>query len=199
MERIDLRSDTVTCPTPEMRKAMADVEVGDDVFGEYSTINRLQEIAAEKTGKEAGLFVASGTMGNLTAVLTHCNRGDEVILGNLCHTYVYEAGGISALGGVHPYAVMNQPDGTLLLQDVKNAIRKDDVHFPLTRLVMLENTHNRCGGVTSLRNIRRTLPILPTRMDCKFTWMEPDYLTQPQHWEYVPIHYQARWIVSHFV
>jgi threonine aldolase len=105
-------------------------------------------MAAGMTGKEAGLFVASGTMGNLTAVLTHCNRGDEVILGNLCHTHIYEAGGIAALGGVHPFAVINQPDGTLLLNDVKNAIRKDDVHFPRTRLVMLENTHNRCGGVT---------------------------------------------------
>lgn len=148
MKWIDLRSDTVTQPTPEMRKAMAEAEVGDDVYGEDPTINRLQEMAAEKTGKEAGLFVSSGTMGNLIAVLTHCNRGDEVILGNMCHTYIYEAGGTAALGGVHPFAIKNQPDGTLALDDIKNAIRKDDVHFPQTRLIMLENTHNRCGGVT---------------------------------------------------
>jgi threonine aldolase len=147
MEWIDLRSDTVTQPTPEMRKAMAEAIVGDDVFGEDPTINRLQDMAAEITGKEAGLFVSSGTMGNLAAVLTHCNRGDEVILGNLCHTFLFEAGGISALGGVHPYVLPNQGDGTLQLNEVKNAIRKDDVHFPITRLVMLENTHNRCGGV----------------------------------------------------
>lgn len=147
MEWIDLRSDTVTKPTAEMRKAMAEAEVGDDVYGEDPSINRLQEMAAERTGKEAGLFVSSGTMGNLAAVLSHCNRGEEVILGNLCHTYIYEAGGIAALGGVPPFVVMNQPDGTLLINDVKNAIRKEDVHFPHTRLVMLENTHNRCGGV----------------------------------------------------
>ena len=147
MEWIDLRSDTVTQPTPEMRKAMAEAVVGDDVFGEDPTINRLQDMAAEITGKEAGLFVASGTMGNLAAVLSHCNRGDEVILGNLCHTFLFEAGGISALGGVHPYVLPNQADGTLHLNEVKNSIRKDDVHFPQTRLVMLENTHNRCGGV----------------------------------------------------
>jgi threonine aldolase len=147
MDWIDLRSDTVTQPTPEMRKAMAKAVVGDDVFGEDPTINRLQDMAAEITGKEAGLFVTSGTMGNLAAVLTHCNRGDEVILGNLCHTFLFEAGGISALGGVHPYVLPNQTDGTLNLHEVKNAIRKDDVHFPQTRLVMLENTHNRCGGV----------------------------------------------------
>ncbi len=147
MDWIDLRSDTVTQPTPEMRKAMAEAVVGDDVFGEDPTINRLQDMAAEITGKEAGLFVTSGTMGNLAAVLTHCNRGDEVILGNLCHTFLFEAGGISALGGAHPYVLPNQADGTLHLNEVKNAIRKDDVHFPITRLVMLENTHNRCGGV----------------------------------------------------
>jgi threonine aldolase len=147
MDWIDLRSDTVTQPTPEMRKAMAEAVVGDDVFSEDPTINRLQDMAAEITGKEAGLFVTSGTMGNLAAVLTHCNRGDEVILGNLCHTFLFEAGGISALGGVHPYVLPNQTDGTLHLDEVKNAIRKYDVHFPNSRLVMLENTHNRCGGV----------------------------------------------------
>ena len=116
MRRIDLRSDTVTQPTAEMRKAMAAAEVGDDVFGEDPTINHLQEVAAEAMGKAAGLFVASGTMGNLIAILTHCGRGDEAIVGNLGHTYLFEAGGISALGGVHPYVLQNQVDGTLNLR-----------------------------------------------------------------------------------
>jgi threonine aldolase len=147
MNWIDLRSDTVTAPTPAMRQAMAQAEVGDDVYGEDPTVNRLQEMAAAMLGKEAGLFVPSGTMGNLTAVLAHCGRGDEVILGNLAHTFLFEAGGISALGGVHSYQVPNQPDGTLSLADIQSAIRPDNPHHPITRLVTLENTHNRCGGV----------------------------------------------------
>ncbi|MBA4420169.1 MAG: low-specificity L-threonine aldolase [Anaerolinea sp.] len=147
MDWIDIRSDTVTVPTPEMRKAMAEAEVGDDVFGEDPTINRLQELAAGMLGKEVGLFVTSGTMGNLLAVLTHCARGDETILGSQCHTYMYEAGGIASLGGVTPFVVPNQPDGTLSLKDVQDAIRPLDDHFPRTRLVLMENTHNRCGGV----------------------------------------------------
>jgi len=147
MDFIDLRSDTVTHPTPEMRRAMAEAEVGDDVFGEDPTVNRLQAMAAERMGKEAGLFVASGTMGNLVAVLSHCGRGEEVILGDRAHTFLYEAGGVAALGGVHPYPVPNQTDGTLRAEDVHQAIRAEDVHFPHSRLVCLENTHNRCGGV----------------------------------------------------
>ncbi len=143
---IDLRSDTVTHPTPEMRQAMAQAQVGDDVFGEDPTINRLQERAAELMGKEAALFVASGTMGNLVALLAHCGRGDEVILGDQAHTFVYEAGGSAALGGIHPRTVKNQPDGTLRLEDIEAAIRADNVHFPRTRLICLENTHNRCAG-----------------------------------------------------
>jgi threonine aldolase len=98
-------------------------------------------------GKEAALFVASGTMANLVAVLTHCGRGDEAILGDQAHTFLFEAGGIAALGGVHSYPVPNQADGTLRLQDLQGAIRSDDVHFPRSRLICLENTHNRCGGV----------------------------------------------------
>jgi threonine aldolase len=144
---IDLRSDTVTHPTPEMRQAMAEAEVGDDVYGEDPTINRLQELAAERMGKEAGLFVSSGTMGNLSAVLAHCGRGDEVILGNLGHTFLFEAGGISALGGVHPFTLPNRPDGTLDLDEIRCAIRGENEHNPISRLVILENTHNRCGGV----------------------------------------------------
>ncbi len=148
MHTIDLRSDTVTHPTPAMREAMAKAKVGDDVYGEDPTVNRLQEMSAAMLGKEAGLFVPSGTMGNLAAVLAHCNRGDEVILGNLAHTFLYEAGGIAALGGVHPHTIPNQPDGTLVLDDIRAAIRPDNPHMPITRLITLENTHNRCGGAT---------------------------------------------------
>lgn len=147
MKYVDLRSDTVTQPTDAMRAAMAAAEVGDDVFGEDPTVNRLQEMAAARMGKEAALFVPSGTMGNLAAVLTHCNRGDEVILGNKAHTFLFEAGGISALGGVHPHTLPNRPDGTLDLDEIETAIRPDDIHYPITRLIALENTHNRCGGV----------------------------------------------------
>ncbi len=147
MDFIDLRSDTVTQPTAAMREAMAQAQVGDDVFGEDPTVNRLQEMAAEMMGKEAALFVPSGTMGNLAAILAHCNRGDEVILGNKAHTFLYEAGGISALGGVHSCQLPNQPDGSIALEDIRAAIRPDDPHHPVTRLIALENTHNRCGGV----------------------------------------------------
>ena len=146
MEYIDLRSDTVTKPTPEMREAMANAEVGDDVYGDDPTVNRLQEMAAEMTGHEAGLFVASGTMGNLAAVLAHCQRGDEVILGKEAHTFRYEAGGVSVLGGVHSCQLPNQVDGSIALEDIEAAIRSDDPHQPITRLIALENTHNRCGG-----------------------------------------------------
>src|SRR5664279_4956219 len=138
MKTIDLRSDTVTQPTLEMRASMANAEVGDDVYGEDPTINRLQELAAEKVGKPAGLFVASGTMGNLIAVMSHCQRGDEVIVGKKNHVFVHEAGGISALGGIHSNQLLNQPDGSLLLDDVAAAIRPDDLHEPVTRLLCLE-------------------------------------------------------------
>lgn len=146
MTPIDLRSDTVTLPTPEMREAMAQAPVGDDVYGEDPSVNTLQAMAATMLGKEAGLFVPSGTMGNLASILAHCTRGDEIILGNLAHTFLYEAGGIAALGGVHPHTIPNQPDGTLDPEDIRAAIRGDDAHFPPTRLITLENTHNRCGG-----------------------------------------------------
>jgi threonine aldolase len=146
MKIIDLRSDTVTQPTPAMREAMGKAEVGDDVYGEDTTVNRLQEMAAEKLGKEAGLFLPSGTMGNLISVLTYCGRGDEVILGNQSHIFRYEAGGISALGGVHSHQLPNQDDGSLLLDDIEAAIRWDDPHEPRTKLIALENTQNRCGG-----------------------------------------------------
>ena len=147
METIDLRSDTVTKPTPAMREAMAKAEVGDDVYHDDPTVNQLQELAAFKLGKEAGLFVPSGTMGNLAGILAHCGRGDEVIMGKRSHTYLYEGGGISTLGGVHSCQIKEQADGSLALEDVEAAIRPDDEHEPVTRLVEIENTHNACGGV----------------------------------------------------
>ncbi|MDP2965437.1 MAG: low-specificity L-threonine aldolase [Pelolinea sp.] len=144
---IDLRSDTVTQPTPEMRKAMAEAVVGDDVYCEDPTVNNLQETAAELMGKEAGLFVPSGTMANLIAVLAHCQRGDEAIMGNLGHTFLHEVGGMSALGGVFANTIPNQNDGTLSLEDIRNSYREEDVHHPESRLVILENTQNACGGI----------------------------------------------------
>lgn len=144
---IDLRSDTVTLPTEAMRRAMAVAEVGDDVYGEDPTINRLEEISADRMGMESGLFIPSGTMGNLIAFLTHCQRGDEAIMGDQAHTFVYEVGGVSALGGIMVHTVPNQPDGTIKISDLQNAIRMEDIHFPRTKLIALENTHNRCGGV----------------------------------------------------
>jgi threonine aldolase len=144
---IDLRSDTVTHPTEEMRHAMALAVVGDDVYGEDPTINRLEELAAEMTGKEAALFVASGTMGNLIAILIHCRRGDEAVMGHLGHTFLHEAGGMSALGGVFPHVIQNQGDGTLALDDIRGAYREEDVHHPESRLVIVENTQNACGGI----------------------------------------------------
>jgi len=146
MEWIDLRSDTVTEPTPEMREAMANAEVGDDVYGEDPTVNNLQELSAKMLGKEAALFVPSGTMGNLAAILAHCARGDEIIIGDRSHTYLYEAGGVSALGGVHTFVVENRDDGTVSQDEIEKAIRPDNDHFPITRLICLENSHNRCGG-----------------------------------------------------
>jgi len=151
MRFIDLRSDTVTLPTEKMRQVMANAELGDDVYGEDPSVNRLQSIAAERMGKEAGLFVPSGTMGNLVSVLTHCGRGDEVIMGDCAHTFLYEGGGISALGGVHPHIIPNQPDGTLSIEDIKGAVRGDNVHFPSSKLLILENTQNKCGGISISR------------------------------------------------
>jgi threonine aldolase len=143
---IDLRSDTVTQPTLEMREAMLKAELGDDVFSDDPTINRLEEIAAAKLAKEAAVFVASGTMGNLTSLLTHCGRGEEVIVGDQAHIFRYEAGGSSTLGGIAQFQIPNNPDGTLPLDRVEAAIRGSDQHEARTKLIALENTHNRCGG-----------------------------------------------------
>lgn len=147
MNYTDLRSDTVTQPTPEMREVMAEAQVGDDVYGDDPTVNALQEKAADMLGKEDSLFVPSGTMGNLIALLVHCQRGDEVILGDKSHIYLNEAGGMSALGGIQPRPVMNQKDGTLLLDDIRASIQSEDVHHAITKLICLENTQNVCGGV----------------------------------------------------
>jgi len=143
---IDLRSDTVTHPTPAMREAMYRAEVGDDVYGEDPTVNRLEALAAEKVGKEAALFVPSGTMGNATAILTHCRRGDEIVMGNRAHTYLYEVGGAARLNGSPVRAVPNLPDGSLDRARLAQAFLGDDIHEARTGLLCLENTHNMCGG-----------------------------------------------------
>ncbi len=143
---IDIRSDTVTHPTPAMRKAMYEAELGDDVFEEDPTVNRLEAMAAQKLGKEAALFVASGTMGNLVSIVTHCQRGDEVIVGDQCHSFFYEVGGAAVVGGLAWHCL---PNGRGLPETsaVENAIRVENIHAPRTGLICLENSHNRCGGV----------------------------------------------------
>lgn len=143
---IDLRSDTVTQPTEAMRRAMASADLGDDVYGEDPTVSALEALAAEMTGKESALLVPSGTMANLISLLTHCGRGEEVILGDQAHIFFYEQGGSASVGGIHPRTVPNQPDGTMALNAVRDSIRGDDPHFPRTRLIAVENTHNRCSG-----------------------------------------------------
>lgn len=147
MDYIDLRSDTVSFPTPSMREAMHNAPLGDDVYGEDPTVNQLEAEAADLLGKEAGLFVTSGTQGNLISVMTHCARGTEAILGDKAHIFMYEAGGIASLAGVMPHTVPVQDDGTLRLEDIRHAIRGDNEHFPRTRLICLENTQGTVGGM----------------------------------------------------
>ena len=141
MDRIDFRSDTVSWPTPAMRAAMAAALVGDDVYGEDPTVNALEALAAARVGKEAGLFVASGTMGNLCAVLAHAGRGDEAILGADSHVYSWEAGGMAALGGVIPRPLPTDHFGRMDPDAVEDAIREDDPHLPTSRLVLVENSY----------------------------------------------------------
>jgi threonine aldolase len=144
---IDLRSDTVTLPTPEMREAIARAELGDDVYGEDPSVNRLEAMAASMVGKEAALLVPSGTMGNLAAMLTHCARGTKAIVGSQSHTNLYEAGGASALGGIVLTAVANTDDGELDIGELRRELATPaDDHFAQPSLVVIENTHNRCGG-----------------------------------------------------
>lgn len=147
MKTIDLRSDTVTHPTEAMRMAMAQAEVGDDVLNEDPTIQRLQTLAAKKIGKEASLFVPSGTMGNLVSLMTHCSHGDEIILGDQSHIFLNEVGGAAALGGIQPRILQNLNDGTIDLDVLEKSIRKPGIHFPSSRLICLENTHNYCSGM----------------------------------------------------
>ena len=137
---IDFRSDTVTRPSASMRAAMAAAEVGDDVFGDDPTVNRLQEICARRFGMEAGLFFPSGTQSNLAALMAHCRRGEECIVGQEAHTYRYEAGGMAVLGSIQPQPLANRPDGSIDLADIEAAIKPDDSHFAITKLIALENT-----------------------------------------------------------
>jgi len=140
MNRIDLRSDTVTQPTPGMRDAMLSAATGDDVYGEDPTVHKLEQRLAAQLGLQAGLFVPSGTMSNLLALMAHCDRGDEYIAGQLAHAYKYEAGGAAVLGSIQPQPIEMEPDGSLDLQRVAAAIKPDDFHFARTRLLALENT-----------------------------------------------------------
>jgi threonine aldolase len=137
---VDLRSDTVTRPTPAMRAAMQRAELGDDVLGDDPSVNALQEHVAAVLGKEAALFMPSGTQSNLAAIMSHCGRGDEYIVGQGAHCYRYEAGGAAVLGSVQPQPLPNQPDGSLALADIEAAIKPDDEHFARSRLLALENT-----------------------------------------------------------
>jgi threonine aldolase len=139
-DRIDLRSDTVTQPTPGMRAAMAAAEVGDDVYGDDPTVNRLQAVAAERFGFPAALFFATGTQSNLAALMAHCGRGDEFLVGQDAHTYKYEQGGAAVLGSIQPQPLENDPTGGIALERIARAIKPDDVHFARTRLLALENT-----------------------------------------------------------
>ena len=166
---VDLRSDTVTKPTEEMRVAMFEAEVGDDVFGEDPTVALLESAAARTLGKEAALFVPSGTMGNLIAVMSHCwGRGEEVLLGDMSHMSLYEQGGIAQIANVHPRCVRTLPDGTLDLAELQSKIVPDDVHKTITRLVVVENTHNVAGGRPIRPEYMERLAHLISGKDIKF-------------------------------
>jgi len=144
--KIDLRSDTITHPPPAMMEAMWQAPLGDDAYGEDPTVNALEAKAAQLLGKEAAVFVPSGTMGNLSSILAHCRRGDEIILGDKAHIFRFEQGSVAAVGGLLPHLIPNQADGTLRLEDIEAAIRPNDQHHPRTRLIGLENTHNAQNG-----------------------------------------------------
>jgi len=149
MEHLDLRSDTVTLPTKEMRSAMSKAKLGDDVFQEDPTVQELEEVAAGMLGKESAIFLPTCTMANLTAIIGHSGkiRFPEMIAGNQQHTFLYEVGSAATLAGVHTNVLPNQEDGTLKLEDIENAVRYVDVHCPSTSMVSLENTQNQCGGI----------------------------------------------------
>jgi threonine aldolase len=154
---VDLRSDTVTLPSEGMRRAMAAAELGDDVYGEDPSVNRLEELLAGEAGFEAGLFMPSGTQSNLVALMSHCQRGDEYIVGQEAHTYKYEGGGAAVLGSIQPQPLENDSDGSIPIEKIRAAIKPDDIHFPRTRLIALENTisgrvlsHAYLGAVATL-------------------------------------------------
>ena len=159
--QIDLRSDTVTRPTAAMRAAMMEAPLGDDVFGDDPTVNALQERIASMLGKEAALFMPSGTQSNLAALMAHCQRGDEYLVGQGAHTYRYEAGGGAVLGSVQPQPIANQPDGSLALADIEAAIKPDDAHFARTRLLCLENTFG--GSVLGMDYLRQATDLARRR------------------------------------
>lgn len=146
MHSLDFRSDTVSWPTPAMREAMAQAVVGDDVYGEDPTVNQLEALAAAKTGKEAGLFMASGTMGNLAAILAHAGRGEQAIVGQDAHIFLYEAGGMAALGGIMPQPLPTDGYGRMHLPHIEEAISPDDPHFAHTSLILLENSYGSKSG-----------------------------------------------------
>jgi threonine aldolase len=146
MDKIDLRSDTVTHPTPKMREAMANAPVGDDVYGDDPTVNRLEALAAERLAKEAALFVTSGTQGNIISLFAQCGRGDEIIVGNNTHISLSEGGNPATFGGISARSLPTTPDGRLPLEAITEAIRADDPHYPRTALVTVENTHANTGG-----------------------------------------------------
>ena len=148
MREVDFRSDTVTKPSPEMLEAILAAELGDDVYGEDPSVNKLEDKAAEITGKEAGLFVSSGTMANLISILAHVDRGGEIIVGDKSHIFKSEAGGASALGGVSYYVIPNNSKGLFNIDDLQESFRDStNYHHPITSLVTFENTHNNCGGI----------------------------------------------------
>jgi len=181
---IDLRSDTVTLPTQQMREAICNAQVGDDVYGEDPTVNRLEELAAEKLGKEAALFVTSGTQGNQICVMTHTQPGDEIILEERSHIITYEVGGIGRLAGVQARLICGK-HGIMSPSDIEAAIREDDIHYPKTGLICLENTHNRAGGtVIPLDILKSTYEVakkhnIPVHMDGARIFNAATYLNVP--------------------
>ncbi len=181
---IDLRSDTVTLPTQEMRKAMAEAEVGDDVYREDPTVNKLEELASEMLGKEAALFVTSGTQGNQVSILSHTTPGDEIILEEKSHIITYEVGGVARLGGVQTKTICGKK-GVMLPAEIECSIREDDIHQPKTTLVCIENTHNRAGGTVIPPDIlKKTYDIaqkyeIPVHMDGARIFNAATYLKTP--------------------
>jgi len=167
MKIIDMRSDTMTLPTEKMRQAMYEAELGDDVYGEDPTVNKLEQLTVSMLKKEAALFTSSGTMSNLLAVLTHTHPGDEIILGSEAHTFWYEVGGAAALGGVIMRTVTNDGYGQMDLDAVEGAIRPKNIYYPQTSLLCLENTHNRCGGAVLTPDYTSTIAELAHAHDLR--------------------------------